>query len=476
MSFRNSLTLPLALVSLGALAAPAVSQQTPPVQPKIQPTPLPPAVELPLPPEPLPGGPTAPLSADEAARIALRNQPDIVTARAGIEAAAGRAQQARSGLLPLLNVNGGYAYTQGRATGGVGNGSTGTGGTGGGSNNFSTTSGNSNWTGSVNVRQLLFDFQHTRDLVRESTALERAATANLTRVQQDLVFDVKQAFYTLVQNNRLVGVNEANVRNQQAQLALAQARLNAGLGLPSDVVRAQTAVAEAIQNLDVARNNASVARVNLNRLMGIDPRTPVTTNESGEPPVTIDDLNALIQSALRRRPEVIQAQANLQAARFGLSAAKTTNAPVVSADAGAFTRGSDFPPRQSALTIGATVTWDPFDGGFTAGRVREARANVTVAQADVERQRQVVTQDIATAYLNLRTSEQRVTTATAEVANATESVRLAEGRYRSGIGTFLEITDAQTALLTANTNLVNARSAVDQARAALSRAIGAGLR
>jgi outer membrane protein TolC len=80
--------------------------------------------------------------------------------------------------------------------------------------------------------------------------------------RSDVVLQVKQAFYTYAQNVRLAGVNEANVRNQQDHLALAQARLRSGLGLPSDVMRAQTAVADAILNLSVARNNASTSRVN----------------------------------------------------------------------------------------------------------------------------------------------------------------------------------------------------------------------
>ena len=54
-------------------------------------------------------------------------------------------------------------------------------------------------------------------------------------------------------------------------------------------------------------------------------------------------------------------------------------------------------------------------------------------------------------------------------------MRLAEGRYRAGVGTFIDVTDAQAALLTAQTNRVNAQSAVDQARAALAHAIGAPL-
>src|SRR5262249_9033574 len=127
---------------------------------------------------------------------------------------------------------------------------------------------------------------HTRDLVRQFAAEERAANEGLTRVQADQVLQVKQAFYTYAQNERLVTVNETNVRNQQDHLALAQARLNTGLGLPVDVVRAQTAVAEAILNLNVARNNASVSRVNLALLMGVDPRTPIQASETGEPAVS----------------------------------------------------------------------------------------------------------------------------------------------------------------------------------------------
>src|SRR5205823_13118564 len=134
--------------------------------------------------------------------------------------------------------------------------------------------------------------------VRQAAAQERAATENLTRVQSDTVLQVKQAFYTYVQNNRLVSVNETNVRNQQAHLALAQARLNAGLGPPSDVVRAQTAVADAILNLNLAHNAASVARVNLAQHTGVDPRTPLLPADTQENPAAAHDAHGVVHSAL----------------------------------------------------------------------------------------------------------------------------------------------------------------------------------
>ncbi|MDQ3813325.1 MAG: TolC family protein [Armatimonadota bacterium] len=440
-------------------------EPTPPIAPKTQAIPLPPAVELPPPPTPS-EIPSAPLTADEAARIALRLQPDVTVAGAGITAAQGRTQQTRAGLRPTLGV--GTSYTRSERISGSGSSGSVNDGVNG------TTSGSSSGVrASATVQQLLFDFNRTRDLVRQAVAQERAAGANLTRVQADLVLQVKQAFYTYVQNVRLVGVNETNLRNRQEQLALAQARLNAGLGLPADVVRAQTAVAEAVFNLDLARNNASTSRVNLALLMGIDPRTPLQAADSGEPAVTTDNVNALVDSALAQRPEVLQAQATLQAAGFGLNAAKNTNAPSLSANVGVTARGNKLLPRNSSLNAGVVLQWSPFDGGLTAGRVREARADVTTAQAQLNDVRLNVVSDVSQAYLNLRTAEQRVVTAEAQIVNAEESVRLAQGRYRAGLGTFIDVIDAQAALLTARTNRVNALSAVDQARAALARAIGA---
>lgn len=399
-------------------------------------------------------------------------QPDVTVARSGIEAARGRTQQARSGLFPQLGLNFGYTRQEQLST--ESGGTTGGGGTSGGGG---TTTGRGfvspGYLASANVQQLLFDFNHTRELVRQATANERAAGANLTRVQQDLVLEVKQGYYTYRENENLVGVNIENVRNSQSHLDLAQARLRAGLGLPIDVVRAQTALSEAIVALDVARNTASQSRVTLALAMGIDPRTPVTAGASGEPPPASTDVNRLTDEAMRQRPEVLQARATLEAAEHGVSAEKTFNAPALSANGGLIARGNSLPPRNDTGTIGIGIVWDPFDGGLTAGRVRTARANVETARADLRSSQLGVTADVSQAYLNLRTAEQRVASAQSEITNAEEGVSLAEGRYRAGVGLFIDVIDAQTALLTARTNRVTAESGVDRARAQLKRAIGA---
>ena len=428
------------------------------MQPKIQETPLPPAIALPAPASIPTDVPNRPLTADEAARIALRRQPNVAIARAGVIAAQGREVQAKSAMLPTIGTAASYTNVALSPVGNVpGSGTT---------SGYQLTAG---------VRQLLFDFNHTRDVVRQTSAQERSANASLTKVQSDTVLQVKQAFYAYAQNARLAKVNEVNVANTRNHLAAAQARLNAGVGLPADVVRAQTAVADAIFNLNLARNLASVARVNLAEMMGIDPRTPVELADTDETAIPSDDPTALIDQALKCRPEIAAACASLAAAGYSVSAARTVNSPALSANAGWLQRGSDFPPGNKTLTYGVAIEWTPFDSGYTAGRIEEAKANRLAAQAQLDSVRLSVTSDVAQAYLNLKTAEQRIATAAAEVANAQEALRLTEGRYKSGLGTFLDVLDAQTASTTADTNRINAQSSVNQARAALARAIGAPL-
>jgi outer membrane protein TolC len=99
-----SIIITLALINITA----SLYAQTPPIQPKTQETPLPPKVEITAPSNRPTDMPNRPLTADEAAAIALYHQPSIVVAISGAEAAQARNQQARAGLLPSLNVGAGY--------------------------------------------------------------------------------------------------------------------------------------------------------------------------------------------------------------------------------------------------------------------------------------------------------------------------------------------------------------------------------
>lgn len=441
-----------------------------------------------------------PLNADEAVRIAIKLHPDVLNARAAVIAQRGRTRQTRAATMPQVIVAGSYtrvttlsgAKFGGNSTPGVagssssGNTTTNSGGSSSSGSTSSTTT--STTTSSTTpppaiglilgadvegtLRQLIFDFNHTRDLIRQSRALERAADQNLSRVICDVAFEVKQTYYQYKQAIRLEQVNALEVTNRQSQLDLATSRYNVGLGQPGDVYSAQTAKAEAILNLEVARDNVEQARISLAIAMGVDPRTPVQIGEVEEPALVREDVNALVTQSLKERPEAIQALENLRSARFAVSAAKSTNAPVVSGAMNVYSAGDEILPQNDYLTVGLTLSWNPFDGGLTKGRVDEARANVLAAQSQVISIEQTIKADVTSAYVNLRNVERRVDAANADVANAEQNVNVAEQRYKTGIGQFADIINAQAFLLTARINRVSTLTLIPIYRAAVARAIG----
>jgi len=179
-----------------------------------------------------------------------------------------------------------------------------------------------------------------------------------------------------------------------------------------------------------------------------------------------------VETAIRQRPEVLEARERISAAQFGVSVARKTSAPSVGLNAGLAGRGPNDPFQSQTATLGVSVNWQFGDGGFSAGRQREARAVEEAARATLIGVSQQVVSDVSQAYLDLLNAEQRVATAEDQLANARELLRISEGRYAGGIGQFLEVTDAQASLFTAERNVVQSRNDVQRARARLTRALG----
>jgi outer membrane protein len=434
------------------------SGQTPPVQPKVTEVPNLPRVEIQAPSSPINSLVAKPITVAEAAQIALKLSPTLSLARAQILLAEGKLVQTKAAERPTLGLTSGYSYVTSISTG---------------NRQTSGSSGQSTgFTSNLSANQLLFDFNHTLDLVRQELALRKSAEENLTRSQQDLILAVKTAFYTLVQNQQLVTVQEANLASRNASLDLARARLNAGLGTPADVETAVTNVGDASVALSSARAAVLSSQISLAALIGIDPRTPLTPASSEEVAPESEDLNALADTAILHRPELRQYRQALLAGRYETRAAKSTNMPSIGASVGLGSRGTSKPFVTPSTSIGLSIGWSFLDGGKADGLRKQGEADIQTAEANLTAASLQIRQDIVQAYVSLKTAEQRVLISTSEVANAQESLRLAEGRFRAGIGLFVDITTAQATLVNARTQLINAQISIQQARASMIHAIG----
>ncbi len=454
----RGVTVPPQTQGSGGLPAP---QQTPayaagPVLATPQTPTYLPALQIP----PLPSGaPSAvpsgrAISIPEAITIALANQPQLALAAYSSDAARERVREAASGLYPTLSISAAGQHTvySGEAT---------------------TVSSSGGYSTDFSARELLWDFGKTPATVGQARNLAEAARQALAQTRQDTINQVKQSYYTLLQDQELVRVQLQTVNDQQANLELTQGRFDAGVAPRSDVATAEAAVADAVLNLATAQNAAAAAKVNLNIALGIDLRTPTTVEQADEAGPSVVDPATLVEQAFSGRPAIKQARAQVDAARNALRIARTNNRPDFILGGTYGLTGGTFPPDSSASwAYGVSMAWPLFDVGLTKGLIREAEANLLAAQTQLRQSEQTVSSQVIVAYLNVQTARQKVTAAEADVASAEESLRLHTGRYEAGVAAYIEVTDAETAALTARTNLVNARFALSTSLAALESALG----
>ena len=423
-----------------------------PYQPQVQHSELPEPVTLPA----VTGPSDVPASVglQDALRLAKIFQSSLRGSEAGIRAAQGRTRQTGAGLNPRLSLNSTYNEQLINSLGG-----------GGLSGVFSS----GGWTHNATLSQLLFDFGHTRDVTDSQRKLTLSARFAYQQAESDLALQVKQTYFAILQSQRLIKVQQDALVNRREHVSEAQARFEAGLGLPSDVTRAETALSSALYDLSQAQTQMATDRVQFNLALGLDPRLPVALIPEEETLLEFQKAEELYDLALENRPEIQQYQSSLDSAEAALRAAYSQNAPSISTNLAYQNRAN---PSFQTLGLNLAISFDPMDGGVRDGKVEEAQATRDRAQADLEGIRQKVLAQVSVSYLHLKNADQKVASALTEEHNAGETLRLTQGRYKAGLGIFLDVLDAQSAELTAQTNWVNARTEVYLSRAALTRAVG----
>ena len=400
----------------------------------------------------------APLTIDQAVTLGLKYQTNVGIAHQGAVAASGETQQAESGLGPSVTAAAEVARTNVNTIGGSSSGFQGSLGT--------------TFSEGLTLHQLVYDFQHTSSGVDSARHTEAAAQENESTIVKNTTLTIKQDFLTLLEDQRLIGVNEATVKAQQGNLDEAMATYMAGTAPQADVLQAQTNLAQALLALSTARNNASIAMANLNIALGIDPRTPLTLADVATPTSALPDLNSLVAQAFTHRPEVVEARDVVASNEANLRNKRTNNMPAVVANGSLGLGTYSFPGNELTETVALDLQWDAFDYGLTKGLVKQAKANLDSARLQLQQTELSVGNDVTQAYLNASNAQQQILTTASEVANAQESLRLAEGQYAAGVGIFLVVTTAQAALAQALADQVNATYGLDIALATLDHAVG----
>lgn len=326
----------------------------------------------------------------------------------------------------------------------------------------------------LTLSYLLFDFGTRAANLENARQLLAAASATQDSTVQAVFLLAVQAFYQTQATQAALDAALESERAAKESFAAAEARYLAGSATPADKLQAQTAYSQATLNRITADGNLKKTRGGLANIIGLDANLNVALADANTQavPASFDgDVNALIEAAKRLRPDLIAAAAQVKAAEASADAARAAGKPSISLTASTNqTSSSGISSNDSS--VGISVSMPLFSGFAPTYRIRAAEAQVEASQAQMERVRLQVALDVWNAYQNLITATQSLRT-TADLLNSAEqSERVALGRYQAGVGSILDVLNAQSALASARQQRIQSTFDWNVSRATLAQAMG----
>ena len=340
-------------------------------------------------------------------------------------------------------------------------------------NNFAQTWGTGNsYMGGVAVSQFLLDFGRRRGFVAERRFEAAAAAASEEMTRIDLVFEVSQRYFEVLQASELIAVYQKAVEQREYHLHEAQVKAAAGLRPQLDVYVTQAELERAQLDLVDAQNVHADAKVALNNALGLSDRAPeyhladVLTYSN-----LTETLRPLLAAAIQQRPDLkaLNDQARAMGAR--IAQYKSDYLPTVNAMGGYSAMGTGLPAANN-FNVGLVITWPIFNSFLTSNQVSETKAQERAIQDGIQDLEQQITLQVQTAFLDLQAARQRIVRAEKALAASRAELELAEKRYATGLTNIVELEDAQRYYTYDDAAYATALYGFSVARAALDRTTG----
>jgi outer membrane protein len=314
-----------------------------------------------------------------------------------------------------------------------------------------------------------YELYRMRDIGVDVAMIRQEAT------RRDVGFRTIEAFYRLLQVERLLEVASKSVEELEAQLKRANAFHDSGTVSKDDVLRAELAVANAKQRVIVLRAQGILGRSRLAVAMGRSPDAEVDAEHyEGEPaPIDMPPLERAEEQGVAERVELREVDRHIEQSKSNVRISWLKMGPQLNFVASyQHNEGSQFILKDSEF-IGGTLSWDVWDWGTSIAGVNEANAKMRQARTARKKIEDQVRLEVRQAFLTVGTAREAMTVAKAAVASAEENFRLVQKRYEANTATSFDVIDAEGVLTQSRGQFETAKYDYLIAGAALRRAMGA---
>ena len=321
----------------------------------------------------------------------------------------------------------------------------------------------------VTLEYLIFDFGKREANVDSAKDEKLAAGADIIQVNQSLAFRVASAYYQLVTAQERLQAAQDTLRTAQTTEEAAKNRLDNGLAILPDVLNARAETAQAVFDAESADGDEKIARVTLTEAVGADPSPDIQidSQKSAPLPETLTmSIEALIDRAMKDRPELMAQSQRIRSAEAGIRAARAEYKPKIvlsgSAAQTSLWPTSDYgqlgPASEPTWSAELSVRWRILDGGARKNELLIAESKRREAEDELTREDDETTREVWTAYIEFRTALRKHDAAVALLESANSSYSASLEAYKYGVKNLVDVVTAENQLARARLSSVSARS------------------
>jgi outer membrane protein len=403
------------------------------------------------------------LTIEDAVRIGLDNHPRIKSANERVGSQEAVLGQQMAAYYPTINFNNRYQSSQSSTSGGAEH-------------------ANDTFSSQASFNMTLYNFGKREGNVQAARETLDATKQDYATTTQDIVLAIKQAYYLYLGAQELVRVRQETVRSRDLLVRQARGFYEVGTRARIDVARAEANLFSAQADLIAAENAVKIAWVTLRNAMG-SPRLPEQPVAPDSPEVELSmNLAGARNVAFDARTELKSFEAQRRASDQLIATARRGHLPDLLFDASYGRRhvsdqqlnGRNLNtfPLQPTWSVGLNFNIPIFDGFRTTHRVEETLHNYYNIRAQEEDRRQLIALEVEQSYLRVVELQERIKATDSAARAAKENLDLAQGRYQVGVGSIIEVTDAETLYTDAQTTYIRTIYEYKIADAQLARAMG----
>jgi outer membrane protein len=296
----------------------------------------------------------------------------------------------------------------------------------------------------VTVSQLITDFGRTHELVKSSNLHAQAQEASVAGTRADVLLQVDEAYFAALKAQSVLAVAQETVQTRQLAsdqvTELAKNKIKSDL----DVSFANVNLAQAQLLLIQAQNDVQSSFARLSAALGYSDQRTFQLNEEPLPAAPPPDVASLVQQALKDRPELVSQRLDASSAQSYATAERDLKLPTVSAVGSAGLvpyNQAPLAPRYAAA--GFNVNIPIFNGHLFGALQSEARSRAQAQSQYLRDLQNQIVRDVQTAWLNANSAYQRLSVTDRLLNQATQALDLAQSRYRLGLSSIIELSQAE---------------------------------